>query len=170
MPEFNNGYQSATDKSKPNWSASRISTFKTCPLKYYYTYVDKWKCSKPADDEAARKGSSFHETVEHFYTGMAHDELHKILDEKLEEYRIDETKYHEHDALERFFLFWNEYVAKKEVAGLEVKQEGWTSGDLGGEHFIGALDLEVSTPLVLDVPDEIGNKLISENKAVKFED
>lgn len=140
MPQFNSNN---FDKSVTKWSASRISTFRSCPLKYYYTYVQKWICSKPANDEAARKGTCFHETVEHYYTGMPKEELHKILDEKLEEYNIDETVYHEHDALERFFLFWENRIASKEKEGYKMQQEGWANGELGGEHFFGALDLRV---------------------------
>ena len=49
-----------------NWSASRISTFNSCPLKYYYTYVKKWVSSIPADNTAANKGLAFHETVEKY--------------------------------------------------------------------------------------------------------
>lgn len=129
-----------TSGEKP-WSASRISTYRQCPLKYYYTYVKKWVCSKPADTTAADKGTCFHETVEHFHTGMAHDELYKILEEKIVEYDVDTTQYDEKAALERFFLFWNECVAKKELVGYQVKQESWASGEMGGEKFCGALDL-----------------------------
>lgn len=123
------------------WSATRISTYRECPLKYYYTYVKKWTCSKPADTEAADKGLVFHETVENYHTGMEHDALFKILESKIAEYKVDTTKYDEHGALERFFLFWNEFVAKKELAGFEVKQESWANGIIEGENFCGALDL-----------------------------
>lgn len=138
MPSYNG---SVIIKNKTNWSASRISTFKQCPLKYYYTYVKKWGCSKPADTEAADKGTCFHETVENWHTGMSRDDLFKILEKKIEEYKVDTTKYDEKAALDRFFIFWEQLIAKKELVGFKVKQEGWASGDLGGEHFIGALDL-----------------------------
>lgn len=137
MPQFNGSYNS----NKTNWSASRISTYRQCPLKYYYTYVKKWRCSKEPDTTEAKKGTCFHETVEKFHTGMEHEKLFQILEEKIKEYEVDTTKYDEHAAVERFFLFWNEFVAKKELVGFKTLQEGWASGDLGGEKFIGALDL-----------------------------
>ena len=68
-----------------NWSASRISTFHSCPLKYYYTYVKKWVSSIPADNTAANKGLAFHETVEKYTTGMDKDTLHKLMESKIEE-------------------------------------------------------------------------------------
>ena len=63
MPQYNG---SVRKSDKPNSSASRISTYRQCPLKYYYTYVQKWRCSKPADTTEADKGTCFHETVENF--------------------------------------------------------------------------------------------------------
>lgn len=161
MPEFNSSVRSET---KVNWSASRISTYRSCPLKYYYTYVKKWVCSKPADTEAADKGTCFHETVEHFHTGMAHDELYKILESKVEEYKVDTTKYDEKAALERFFLFWNEFVAKKELTGYKVYQEGWAKGELGGEHFIGALDLKLDRGDKVKIYDYKSGKTPSASK------
>ena len=131
-----------TQGEKP-WSASRISTYRQCPLKYYYTYVKKWVCSKPADMTAAQKGTCFHETVEQYHTGMSHDEIFKILESKIKEYDVDTTQYDEHAALERFFLFWKEFVEKNEALGFKVVQEGWASGVMGGEKFCGALDLKL---------------------------
>ena len=138
MPQYNSSVRTS---DKTNWSASRISTYRQCPLKYYYTYVQKWRCSKAPDTTEADKGTCFHETVEHFKTGMEHEKLYEILEGKIKEYNVDTTKYDERAALERFFLFWNEFVAKAELTGFKTYQEGWASGDLGGEHFIGALDL-----------------------------
>ncbi len=141
MPQFNNDYKSNYVKGRDNWSASRISTYRQCPLKYYYTYVKKWRCSKAPDDEAARKGTVIHETVEKYYTGEPKDKVFARLEEKAKEYNIDLEKYDERSGIERFFLFWDEFVAKRELTGFKVIQEGWVSGDCGGERFVGALDL-----------------------------
>lgn len=138
MPTYNSQVRSS---DKPNWSASRISTYRQCPLKYYYTYVNKWRCSKAPDTTEADKGTCLHETVEHYKTGMDKNRIYEILEEKIKEYNVDTTKYNEKAALERFFIFWDEFVAKRELTGFKAIQEGWASGDLGGEHFIGALDL-----------------------------
>ena len=82
-------------------------------------------------------------------------------------YNVDTTKYDERAALERFFLFWNEFVAKSELTGFKTYQEGWASGDLGGEHFIGALDLCLIKDALYEVPDELGMQLIREGKAIE---
>lgn len=157
--------------AKGNWSASRISTFRTCPLKYYYTYVKKWVSSIPADNTAANKGTAFHETVEHYHTGMSHDELHKIMEGKVVEYNVDTTVYDEYAALERFYLFWENYIAPREREGFIVKQEDWATNKLPStrnpdalpnpdkdgeepallpgpldEPFVGALDLFLEHP------------------------
>ena len=80
MPQYNGSVRSS---DKQNWSASRISTYRQCPLKYYYTYVKKWRCSKAPDTTAADKGTCFHETVEHFKTGMEHAKLYEIMESKI---------------------------------------------------------------------------------------
>ena len=162
MPQYND---SVRFSDKPNWSASRISTYRQCPLKYYYTYVKKWRCSKAPDTTAADKGTCFHETVEHFKTGMEHAKLYEILESKIKEYNVDTTKYDEKAALERFFLFWNEFVAKKELVGFKTLQEGWVNGDISDVHFIGAIDLLIKKDPVFDLPDEMAQKLISDGKA-----
>lgn len=144
-----------------NWSASRISTFKSCPLKYYYTYVKKWISSIPADNTAANKGLAFHETVEQYETGMDKDTIHKLMEQKIEEYHVNTNEYDEFGALERFYLFWEEYIAPKEQEGFVVKKESWASnkedsskfsdnpklleGPLN-EPFVGALDLFLENP------------------------
>lgn len=144
-----------------NWSASRISTFNSCPLKYYYTYVKKWVSSIPADNTAANKGLAFHETVEKYTTGMDKDALHKLMESKIQEYHVDTNEYDEFGALERFYLFWDEYIAPREKEGFVVKQESWASNKeestkfsanpklLDGplnEPFVGALDLFLENP------------------------
>lgn len=164
MPQYNSSVRTS---DKTNWSASRISTYRQCPLKYYYTYVQKWRCSKAPDDEAARKGTVIHETVEKYYTGEPKDKVFARLEEKAKEYNIDLEKYDERSGIERFFLFWDEFVAKRELTGFKVIQEGWASGDLGGEHFIGALDLCLIKDALYEVPDELGMQFIREGKAIE---
>lgn len=127
-------------KQRP-WSNSRIDTFRSCALKYYYSYVQKWEPSIPANTEAADKGSCFHETVEIFKTGMPHDQVYTKLQEKIEEYKVDVTKYDEKAAVDRFFLFWNEFVAKKELAGYKVIPEFNCLDTIEGEPFTGYIDL-----------------------------
>lgn len=129
-----------------NWSASRISTHHSCPLKYYYTYVKKWIPSKEVSKVDANKGLCFHETVEHYKTGMSHDDLKAIMAEKIKQYDVDTTVFDEYGALERFFLFWDELIATREKEGFIVKQEDWSKGEIEGEPFVGALDLFLENP------------------------
>lgn|SRR5574344_590399 len=124
------------------WSASRVSTYHSCPLKYYYTYIQKWQPNKKVgDDTLAKKGTCFHETVEHYKTGMSKDDLVKILESKIKEYNVDETQFDERGALNRFFLFWEEMISKREKEGFKVAQESWANNNISGEEFCGALDV-----------------------------
>ena len=71
-----------------NWSSSRVSTYKDCPLKYYYSYVRPFKSDVPVNTVLADKGSCLHETVEKYHTGMSRDELLEILSEKCQRWNI----------------------------------------------------------------------------------
>lgn len=129
------------------WSASRIGCFASCQLKYKLNYVEKWRSSAPVNTQLADKGSAFHETVEKYHTGMSHEELKEILNKNIEKYHVNVTDpnkefYYNYDIpLEKFFLFWDYFVASKEKEGYKVSQEGKVNGEINGEKFTGALDL-----------------------------
>lgn len=143
-----------------NWSASRISTHRSCPLKYYYSYVQKWVPNIEPPKVEANKGLALHETVEHYKTGMPQEELKKIMESKIKEYDVDVTVYDEWSALDRFFVFWDEIIAKKESEGFVVKQESWAKEKILGEQFVGALDLFLEN-------NETGECIIYDYKSAK---
>ena len=51
-----------------NWSHSRLSTYETCPLKFYYKYVEQPDVEEVLGKNiAALLGTAVHETLEHLY-------------------------------------------------------------------------------------------------------
>lgn len=135
------------------WSASRIGVYADCPLKYKYTYVDKW-CPEPEPlNPYAGKGTCFHETVEQYEPGMDHQKLHDILDKKIKEYEVNTKDFDEHKALDRFFIFWDHFIQPKLNQGYKLQKEYWTSGNIKGETFCGALDLYIYNDSKLEIYD-----------------
>lgn len=148
-----------------NWSSSRIKTYQACLLKYYYTYIKPYDSNQPVNDTLSNKGLCFHETAEQMESGKTDDEMKAILESKIAEYKVDRTVFPEDEALRRFLLFWKEYIIPKENDGYFVAKEDWAKGFIENKSFVGALDLFIKGPLELEVPDDIGYKLISENRA-----
>lgn len=127
---------------KTRWSASRVSTFDGCPLKYKLHYVEKWEPSFKINTEAADKGTVFHETVEQYTTGRNPDEMWKILEDKCVEYNIDIKKYDYAGAMRRFYSFWEYYIVPKEKdSNWQILKEDEITGEIDGESFVGYLDL-----------------------------
>lgn len=147
-----------------NFSASRIGCFTDCILKYKFTYVDGLKRS---DDEvcmAALKGSCFHETVEHYHTGMSKEEITSLLEKNIEKYGIyakeylDENGkpiYNEHEALERFLVWWERFVKPLEEQGYKFSPEEWKKMSILRQPFVGALDVQ----LMPEIPGQIGKPI-----------
>lgn len=150
-----------------NWSASRVGTYEGCPLKYYYSYVRPFRSDVPVNTTLADKGSVLHETVEKYHTGMSREEIFSILEERCKHYGIindnlqvyteneinekyskeeQEKVFDETAGLERFFLFWKEFVETKESEGWIVRQEGEVKKEICDEPFIGKLDLYLESP------------------------
>ena len=102
--------------------------------------------------------------MEKYFTGENREDVFKRLAEKAVEHNIDLDKYDEKSGIERFFLFWDEFIASKEKNGYKVAQEGWVSGDLGGEHFIGALDVCLDNGEKVEVYDYKSGKSPSISK------
>lgn len=123
------------------WSASRVSTYSGCPLKYKYSYIDHWKLYPDKPNEFAGKGLAFHETAEHYVTGMSDEQALDILNKNIVKYEVDTEKYKEEDALKNFFSFWKEFVATKESEGYVIGQETWVSGNILRQPFCGCIDL-----------------------------
>lgn len=150
-----------------NWSSSRVGTYEGCPLKYYYSYVRPFRSNVPVNTVYADKGSALHETVEKYYTEMSKDELLQILEEKCKAWNIindnpenyteeefnkkytEEERprvYNETAGIDRFLLFWKEFIQPKQENGWIVKQEGEVKKEICGEPFIGKLDLYLESP------------------------
>ena len=135
-----------SDKKK-KWSASKVTTFNSCKLKYLYTYINKWKSDIKVNTALADKGSAFHNTVEHYFTGEDKQEFKKRLQENIEKFHVNTTdpeKEYYFDYTKpttRFFLFWDKFVAAKEKEGYKIGQEETLNGELNGEPFIGYIDL-----------------------------
>ena len=136
-----------SDKKK-KWSASKISTFNSCKLKYLYTYINKWKSDVKVNTALADKGSAFHNTVEHYFTGEDKQEFNKRLQENIEKFHVNTTnpdKEYYFDYTKpttRFFLFWDKFVAAKEKEGYKIGQEETLMGELNGEPCINLESVE----------------------------
>ena len=130
-----------------NWSASRLGTYRSCLLKYYYSYVNPYDPSISVNDSLQGKGLCFHETAEQMDSNKTKEEMEAILQSKIEEYHVDTELYPEDEALRRLLLFWPEFITPREQAGYTVKKEEWTSGDIDGAHYVGALDLHLLGPI-----------------------
>lgn len=127
---------------KTRWSASRVGTFDTCPLKYKLHYVEKWDPSFKVNTEAADKGTVFHETVEQYTTGRNPDEMWAIIESKCKEYNIDIHKYDYASAMQKFYAFWEYFIVPKEKeGGWQILKEDEITGEINGEPFVGYLDL-----------------------------
>ena len=126
-----------------NWSASRLSTFKACPLKYYYSYIKQFDSNIPVNTELADKGLLFHQIAEEMDNSKTFEDLLVLLEEKNKEFKVDLEKYPEKIALKRFLHFWQDIVMPKLDEGFTLKKEGWTRGIIEGKQFVGALDLSL---------------------------
>ena len=74
------------------YSHSRLETFKNCPLKYKFNYIDKIK--REEEGIEAFLGSRFHEVMEKIYKDLPFRKY--SLDEMLDFYEDDWDKnYHE---------------------------------------------------------------------------
>lgn len=51
----------------PYFSKSRIKTYKTCPRKFYYTYIEG---KRPDETDAMRQGTRIHEVFEDYYENV----------------------------------------------------------------------------------------------------
>lgn len=57
----------------PIWSHSRISTYETCPLKFYYQYIEKPELEDVLGKNIALVlGSSVHNTLEWLYKELSY--------------------------------------------------------------------------------------------------
>ena len=108
---------------------------------------------EPPNNELANKGLAAHETFEAYKTGMPKEELYKVLNENIKKYNVNTDVYSYDSAMEKFFAFWEYFIAPKEKAGWKVSQEGWINGVLDGEHFVGALDLMISDENHIEIFD-----------------
>ena len=135
----------AEDKlvAAPKWSYSRISTFDTCLLKYYYRYVNPFDPNQEANTEAAHKGSCFHEMAEQMESGKSLEAMQEVLEAKIVEHNVDRTKYSEDEAFRRFMLFWPEYVTKKEAEGYVTRKEFTFKSNIDNHLYTGNLDLSL---------------------------
>ena len=124
------------------WSSSRVSCYVSCPLKYKLNYIEKWAPDQPPPtSELQTKGLAFHETVEQYEEVMSKEDIFKVLDEKIEKYKVDTVKYPLKPAIEKFLIFWSTLVSPKLKDGWKVDKEYWTEGAINRRPFCGALDL-----------------------------
>lgn len=93
------------------YSHSRLSTFKTCPLKYKYAYIDK--IERPTQGVEAFMGSRVHDVLEKLYTDIKICKIND-LDELLELYRKNWDKLWHKDVV----------IAKKEYSADNYKDLG----------------------------------------------
>lgn len=147
-----------------NWSASRLGTYNSCLLKYYYSYVNPYDSNQPVNDELQHKGLCFHETAEQMDSSKTKEEMEAALQAKIEEYNVDTTQYPEDEALRRLLLFWPEFITPLEKKGYTVKKEDWAKGTIEGEPFVGALDLHLLGP---KKPDGSQHIIIYDYKTAK---
>lgn len=123
------------------FSASRISCFASCKLKYKFQYVDNFTRYPDSSNEFADKGLCVHETVEKYNSNMSKEELFEILEQNIKKYNIDTEKYPVKYGIERFLVFWDNFIQPLINEGYVIKQEGWINGIIARTPFYGALDL-----------------------------
>ena len=123
------------------FSASRIGCFSGCPLRYKFQYVDNFTRFPDASNEFANKGLCVHQTVEKYNSKMSREELFTLLEENIKKYDIDIEKYSVHYGVERFLIFWNNFIQPLLDNGYSIQQEGWVNGIIARTQFTGALDV-----------------------------
>lgn len=147
-----------------NFSASRLKCFEGCRLNYKYKYIDGWQAIGKPENDLQGKGLCLHETFEHYHTGMTNEDAIKLLEENMKEHPVDEEKFNVREGLNRFFVFWDQFVKPLESAGYNIEKETWVKATIENEPFIGAIDLFLGKE-TMDLPDEIANDLISKGIA-----
>lgn len=128
------------------YSTSRISTFEGCPLRYKYQYQTKFSRYPEDNNKWANRGLSFHETVEHYYTGCNKEENRKLLDENIKKFEVDLNEFDVVSAYENFLVFWDYFVVPLEKEGFTIRKEYKMFGNLSSPKdkeysFMGIADL-----------------------------
>lgn len=77
------------------YSYSRLNTYKKCPAKFKYTYVDKIPVIR-ITSERANRGLEIHQSVEEFINGSS-DRLHDDIHEHYGQYFLSLRELHEGD-------------------------------------------------------------------------
>lgn len=116
------------------YSYSRLSTFKDCPRKHHYIYVEQ--LPEP-ENEYALSGSLFHKAVEYILSGKDVDEVYQEWHEA-----VDQGRMHiERDLLEYIInLYFTHYYKDYEEEETVVVEQTFTRDLEAEDYFVMKLD------------------------------
>jgi hypothetical protein len=135
----------------PRWSASRVSTYKSCKLKYKTTYIDEFVATGGTDADVTQKGLSIHEIAEWYDSSKSYDELVAFAQSHLDKADFDQEKYPVIKAMPRFYQFWEKNVRALEALGFTLTKENWEHFEINNAKFVGALDVLLINPSTNEV-------------------
>ena len=116
------------------YSYSRLSTFKECPRKHHYIYVEQ--LPEP-ENEYALSGTLFHKAVERILTGQDVDDVYQEWKDA-----VDQGRMHiERDLLEYIVnLYFTHYYADYNKEDTVVVEENFKQALDGEDYFVMKLD------------------------------
>jgi len=116
------------------YSFSRLDTFKTCPRKHHYLYVEQ--LPEP-DNEYALKGKLFHEAVEKILKGEDVEPVYKEWKDSVDTGLIRADRDQLEYSINMYFSFY--YNAYQEEATLAVEQD-FDKPMENDDYFVGKID------------------------------
>ncbi len=131
--------------AKATYSYSRVSTFKSCKLKYSLQYKRGYYAEDTVQNVLTRKGNAFHQFAEHYDPSWSPD---YILQRRLElekEYSLPE-EFSLEVPIARFLKFYDEVLAPVLLAGGKVHREIEFKFEIDGNNFTGKLDILLEYP------------------------
>lgn len=66
------------------WSKSSLQTYNQCPQRFKFEVIDKAKEEEAiAGNDALRRGTAFHDMVEHFYDKLEYEQMFRMVNDEL---------------------------------------------------------------------------------------
>jgi hypothetical protein len=132
--------------ANPRWSASRLSTYKTCKLRYLNQYISEFFATGQEGVEVQQKGLVAHDIAEWLDSTKSYDELVAYAKQAIGDADFDAEKYPILKAMPRLYRFWEKRVKALEAIGFTTQRECWEHPRLFNEEFTGAIDLILHNP------------------------
>jgi hypothetical protein len=126
----------------PRYSASRLSCFEQCKVKYYNDYILEVVGHGGKSVDVQAKGLDCHEIMENFDSTKTFEDLCDMIKAKQSAAEYDIEKYDLLKSAPRLWSFWQTQVKAREDLGYKTSKEGWKNFSISkAGQFVGAIDL-----------------------------